>query len=156
MLDALPPGSGDLVVRGRIVTDLACATPDVKVDSLAFEVPGAPHLGGIAIGEVTGIDAAGERAAGWMRCDGDTLDLVLPASFVDGARLPLVLDPLISTAGTVQVGGDPKRPDAASERLRPRARLPHACADEEVEVQFDRSGLTLGIRPLATSLHQLM
>lgn len=84
------PGEGDLVVRGRIATTLAAApNADGGVD---FRLAG---VGGVSFGGVTGIDARGVRAPGAVRVDGDVLELVLPASLVDGASWPLVLDPLI-------------------------------------------------------------
>jgi hypothetical protein len=86
------PGSGDLVARFAVTTDLLPTTrPD---GSLYFALEG---VGGVAFGTVTGVDADGRRCAGSLRLDGRTLDLVLPAAFVDGASYPLVLDPLIGT-----------------------------------------------------------
>ncbi len=85
-------GEGDLVVRCEVVSELAA---NVREDgSLRFALPG---LGGVDIGTVTGIDANGCSAAGELRLDGDQLDLVLPAAFVDHASYPLVLDPVLST-----------------------------------------------------------
>lgn len=86
------PGSGELVVRGRLAGDLAATLGEHA--ELAFAVPG---LGGVRFGAVTGIDAAGLTAAGSLRYDGRALELVLPAELVDAAAYPLVLDPLIGT-----------------------------------------------------------
>jgi hypothetical protein len=82
-------GSGDLIVRGRV----ACSEPG------AIEADGAlvwsrRDSGGTRIRGVVGIDADGDRVTGSLRLDGDHVEWVLPAAFVDGARLPLVLDPL--------------------------------------------------------------
>jgi hypothetical protein len=106
--DSLPEGSGDLVVRGRIDTDLVRPEVPGSTDELSFEAPG---LGGVRIGAVTGIDAEGRRAAGWLRFDGTHVEYGLPASFVETASLPLVLDPPIGTASTLFVGGSD--PDVA-------------------------------------------
>lgn len=85
------PGSGELVVRGRLATELAAS---VDGDGVAFLAPG---LGGVAFGGVLGIDALGRTAKGSLRVVDGMLELRLPGSFVDGAALPLVLDPLIGT-----------------------------------------------------------
>ena len=101
-------GSGDLVVRGRIATDLV-AVP--TKDGMLFERAG---LGGVQWGAVTGIDAEGRSAAGQVRLAGDVLELVLPASFVARASYPLLLDPLIgSSFDVMNVGNDDNYPDVA-------------------------------------------
>jgi hypothetical protein len=87
--EARPAGHGDLVVRYRYDTTLG--RPSRVGDS--FELNG-PH-GGVRVGGVTGIAADGRRVAGNLRWQGEHLELSLPASFVDTATYPLVLDPLI-------------------------------------------------------------
>jgi hypothetical protein len=87
--EARPAGHGDLVVRYRYDTTLG--RPSRVGDS--FELNG-PH-GGVRVGGVTGIAADGRRVAGNLRWEGEHLELSLPASFVDTATYPLVLDPLI-------------------------------------------------------------
>ncbi|HND56704.1 MAG TPA: hypothetical protein PLV92_30005, partial [Pirellulaceae bacterium] len=84
-----PSGDGDLVVRFAMATELT-VTPDG--DGLRCERPG---VGGFRIGGVVGIDAQGTRVAGTLRVVDHVLELILPASFVDTAALPFVLDPLI-------------------------------------------------------------
>ena len=81
------PGSGDLVVRGRIATELTPAATGQFEDGVSFELQG---VGGVHVGAVTGIDAAGRRTPGSLRCDGAHLELVLPARFVDTATYPLI------------------------------------------------------------------
>lgn len=87
-----PRGAGDLVVRGRLATDMV-VTPEAG--GLRFEQPG---IGGFHLGAVTGVAADGERVPGQVRYDKGVLELVLPGAFVDRAALPLVLDPLIGIA----------------------------------------------------------
>ena len=87
---ALPNGSGDLVVRGRIDTELQPRETEAGYD---FVLDGV----GVSIEKVVGIDARGRRIAGTMSFDGEALELVLPSEFVDEAALPLVLDPLFGT-----------------------------------------------------------
>lgn len=99
-----PAAVGDLVVRGRITT----ALPLVQNgdDEVRFAWPcGA----GVSFGAVTGVDANGATVRGSMRCRGDELELSLPASFVQSACYPLVLDPLVGTAFVV--GDDPAYAD---------------------------------------------
>ena len=47
------------------------------------------------IGTVLGIDARGRTSPGALRVVGNVVELSLPASFVDSAELPLILDPLV-------------------------------------------------------------
>src|SRR5262245_14435132 len=95
------PGSGELVVRGRLTGELVA--PLGEHEELEFTAPG---LGGVRFGAVTGIDAAGNTAAGSLRYDGQALELTLPAELVDAAEYPLVLDPLIGTPFLIPSPGD--------------------------------------------------
>ncbi|MEZ5964033.1 MAG: hypothetical protein R3F56_09335 [Planctomycetota bacterium] len=90
-----PTGTGDLVVRFEMTTEL-----EISLDraGLRFERPGA---GGFRLGSVVGIDAHGARVEGSVRASDNALELVLPAAFVDAAALPLTLDPLLGGAFTV-------------------------------------------------------
>jgi hypothetical protein len=96
VFDQLPPGQGDLVVQLALHTELRLVATDAA--GLRFE---SADVGGVSIGAVTGIDGKGLRASGTITCDGRTLQLRLPAAFVDGATLPLVLDPQIGTVVAV-------------------------------------------------------
>ncbi len=87
-----PRGYGDLVVRYRLDTSLT-AQPQ-QGESLSFLLA---DLGGVSIGGVTGLDAAGDHTRGSLQVVGDCLELRLPAAFVDSAQYPLVLDPLVGT-----------------------------------------------------------
>ncbi|TAJ16120.1 MAG: hypothetical protein EPO68_11630 [Planctomycetota bacterium] len=107
---SLPAVDGDLVVRGLVLTELAAPAAGSYPLGLAFRAPGE---GGISIGGVTGIDAAGKSVAGELRFDGRHLDLVLPQAFVANAQLPLVLDPLIGSLLTLDSGADFADPDVA-------------------------------------------
>lgn len=101
VFDALP-GRGELVVRCALGGELSAETAVGDAGGIALL---AEELGGVTIGGVTGIDAAGRRGAGELRLVGRTVELVLPASFVDGAALPLVLDPLYGARVDLSVGG---------------------------------------------------
>lgn len=105
-----PAGTGDLVVRVRVDTDLR-ADPIQDGTAVRFREPG---LGAVEVGAVTGIDARGSRVAGDIRLTGDTLELRLPAAFVDGAVYPLVLDPLLTPFIDVSsVSNDDESPSVA-------------------------------------------
>ncbi len=103
------PGAGELVVRGRVDTSFAGAFA-ADGGAITFEEPG---LGTVTYGAVLGIDAAGREAAGELRLDGTELELVLPASLVDGAAYPLLLDPLVGTTETLSSTGAVSSPAVA-------------------------------------------
>lgn len=104
-----PAGSGDLVVRGRVQTDLA---PGVATHEggLWFAAPGG---GGVTIGAVSGVDANGWQVAGSIRLVGEQVEFNLPGAFVDQARYPIVLDPLVGATINIGVGWDDMNPDVA-------------------------------------------
>jgi hypothetical protein len=105
----LPAGDGDLVVRLAVTTELPLARADAN--GLRFELP---DVGGVQIGAVTGIDARGRQQPGSITFGGDTIELRLPATFVDNAALPLVLDPQIGPVFTVLASTfDYQNPDLA-------------------------------------------
>jgi hypothetical protein len=104
--ESRPEGSGDLVVRGRISSDLPASEMG---GALRFEIPG---FGGVVYGEVAGIDAEGRRAGGTIRFDGSHVELALPGEFVEAAAYPLLLDPLVGTTTTI-LGEDDRDPDVA-------------------------------------------
>lgn len=104
----LPQGGGDLVVRGAVTTDLQPGA--AAGDAMTWSLPG---VGGVSIAGVLGIDGAGRQVRGSLAvCDGG-VEFRLPATFVDSAVLPLVLDPLIGAS--VNLGGafDDRSPDLA-------------------------------------------
>ena len=93
LFDERPEGTGDLVVRYSLQTTLPAAERS-EAGGLSFA---SPQYGGVAIGTVTGIDAAGKSVAGNLEFHDGVLELSLPAAFVDTATYPLLLDPLIGT-----------------------------------------------------------
>ncbi|MEZ5966707.1 MAG: hypothetical protein R3F56_22910 [Planctomycetota bacterium] len=104
-----PSGTGDLVVRGRLATELEVTTDG---DGLRLSLP---DVGGCTIGGVVGIDARGARVRGRVSYADGILELSLPSAFVDGAALPFVLDPPIAGASVVSGtgGGDDRNPSVA-------------------------------------------
>ena len=94
------PGRGDLVVRCRLdgLGDHAVPARDGGLDFVR-DGERLVHMGG-----VTGIDANGVRTTGAVRLDGEFVELSLPASFVDHAALPLVLDPFVGSTVSLATG----------------------------------------------------
>ncbi|MBL9076313.1 MAG: hypothetical protein JNL08_02340 [Planctomycetes bacterium] len=110
---ARPAGTGDLVVHGEVTTELV---PRPCGRQWLFECAG---VGGVRLGEVVGIDAAGRRVVGTSRVLGSSVEYVLPAEFVDAAAYPLVLDPLIATELAV-APADSRLPDCAYDHTSKR------------------------------------
>jgi hypothetical protein len=104
-----PKGHGDLVVRGAITTRLPLA--GCSDDGVRYERDGS----GVYFGAVTGIDANGASVRGSIRAGADFVEWILPASFVDHAAYPLVLDPLIGSAFSIAStsGTDDVQPNVA-------------------------------------------
>ncbi len=88
------PGHGDLEVTLAVATEL---WPRVDADGLNFDHQDTSGQvsGGVHVGAVTGLDAGGRTAAGFLRFVEGKLVLSLPGDFVDSAQYPLVLDPLL-------------------------------------------------------------
>jgi hypothetical protein len=103
------PGSGDLVVRG----DLSGTAGDALVKEGAMLVP---LTGGSVteIGEVVVKDAVGavlHRALPTVT--GDTIELIVPAAALDGARYPVVVDPTVGAPKTLATNGNRFEPAIA-------------------------------------------
>jgi hypothetical protein len=136
------PGRGDLVVRCRLggLGELAAPAADGGLDF----VRDGQRL--VHMGTVTGIDRNGVRAHGAIRRDGDFVELSLPASFVDRAALPLVLDPFVSNAhGLAVVPSNDSAPHmvwhsaAAALAVRLRARgVAHADGRDDPRLGAER------------------
>jgi len=90
-----PEGDGDLSIHYTIQGATAAAG---NTHGVAFTLPSGQH---IRVGAVTGVDADGDTCAGELHFTDDTLTMSLPASFVDAATYPLVLDPLVGTTLTI-------------------------------------------------------
>jgi len=105
-----PAGTGDLIVRLRVHTELAAKRGE-GLETLSLTKEGL--VGGVKIGAVTGFDADGDRVPGHMNFDGDFIELVLPARFVDAAAYPLVLDPVIGGIFSGGASFQDRRPDIA-------------------------------------------
>jgi len=89
--DTRPTSTGDFTIRVALDTELA-----LRADGDGFALDGV-H-GGVRIGHATAIDADSRRLDLVSRADGREIALVLPASYLDSVRYPLIVDPVYSTA----------------------------------------------------------
>lgn len=143
---ARPIGSGDLVVSGRITTELPFVA--ANDEGVRYELT---ELGGVTFGEVTGVDANGATARGSIRVvdGGARVEWVLPAAFVDHCAYPLVLDPLIGSVIAIGnlAGGDDVTPSIAFDDTNNRYlvvwNLQLASGTDEVRGQFVTAGGTV-------------
>ncbi len=108
-----PAGRGDLIVRGHLDTNLELPTGHNAVGALEFSESG---VGGLSIGQVSGVDADGVSVTGSTRLVDGVLELVLPAEFVDAAAYPMLLDPFIGSTDIVGDGFNEGTPDVAYDR----------------------------------------
>ena len=138
--------AGPLVVRLRVETTLQATFDAGATPPLRFLAEG---IGGVSIGAVTGIDDAGWRVRGALRYDGSHVELSLPASFVERATYPVVLDPLVGTDFLVANMSDNTNPDVAYDATKQRylvcwqTRL--ASTSTEIRAQLvDVSGVPVG------------
>jgi len=89
-----------LPARGELVLELSVAT-DLAVQSAGGDVRFAAVEGAVTYGEATAIDALGQRLAVRRTWHQGAITLTVPADFVRRAVLPLVVDPLVGTVGSV-------------------------------------------------------
>jgi len=89
-IEARPAVKGPLALRIAIDTELT-----IRHDGDGFALDGS-H-GGVRIGRATAIDADGRRLDLAMRLEGVELAIDVPADFAEGARYPLVVDPVYSS-----------------------------------------------------------
>ncbi len=108
VLSERPAGDGDLIVRCTVDSPLA---PTACGDGTLAWTYGDGH--GVQLGAVVGVDAAGARCAGTARCTADGFELSLPDAFVDAAKFPLEVDPLIGVVRPAAATLDIDFPDVA-------------------------------------------
>ncbi len=105
-----PVQQGDLVVTGRVTTNLRVATAapaSAAHQALTFsDAKGEPL---VRYGEAFAIDAVGRRSNVLTSFDGARIRLTVPAAFIAAASFPLTIDPLttrviISTWGGATFG----------------------------------------------------
>jgi hypothetical protein len=93
-----PVAAGDLVIRGRITTELHCAATAAAHQALLFrDEQGNPI---VRYGEAFAIDALGRRCDVSTAFDGEHVTLTVSAAWLAQAQFPLTVDPL-TTAVTL-------------------------------------------------------
>ncbi|MCB9876825.1 MAG: hypothetical protein H6835_04400 [Planctomycetes bacterium] len=136
-----PAGSGDLVVHGQLSADMDL------VSATTTELVFHGVCGGVSVGRVVGFDARGQRCDGVLQLEGSTLELRLPAAFVDRAVAPITVDPLIGSVFTVESGSE-TNPDAAYDLSNDRwlvvCHRATSVVDLDVTGRFVESDGTLG------------
>ncbi len=88
------PGHGDLELTIDVDTELATSSNASDEEALVFE---HPTLGGVTYGSAYAVDARGRRISIERRFNGDSIRLVVPGSFLQGATLPVTVDPPITS-----------------------------------------------------------
>ena len=83
------PGTGDLVVRLEVESDLALS--DVAEGLLFTGEHGSVHYG-----DITVIDGAGRTLSAPSVLEGDGIALRVPAAFLAEATLPITIDPVVA------------------------------------------------------------
>lgn len=100
-----------LPVRGELSVQLGVETElEALVDGKALSFV-HPTLGRVDVGTATAVDGAGRRTAVERRWTGSGIELIVPASFVESATLPLTIDPVWRTFATNHGIPDDGNPD---------------------------------------------
>lgn len=107
------PARGELVVRIGAETELA---PREAADELRFE----NELGAVRYGRATALDASGASISAPTAFTEHGIEIRVPADFVAQARMPLVIDPVISTFTVDNSTIDSVFPDAAYDSANDR------------------------------------
>ncbi|MCA8952476.1 MAG: hypothetical protein KDE27_23395 [Planctomycetes bacterium] len=102
VLTARPAATGDLVVEGDIVSDLAPALTAARDGALALRDANGTEL--VRYGRATALDASGRRLALDTALDGAAVRITVPASWLDEAVYPVTVDPLIAST-LLSLGG---------------------------------------------------
>lgn len=134
---------GELRLHIDVATELAAGRSG---DDVTFTGP----RGGVRYGKAVAIDGVGRRAVVTTELvDGD-LELVVPAAFVEQAKMPLVVDPLVSAmqvvaASFVQLGNADYAFDPISDVWLAVWEYAFAASDYDVyAARVDQGGATVG------------
>lgn len=117
VFDERPEGAGDLLLRVGVRGNVVAPAVPAAHQALRFVAADGQQLG---YGEAWAIDHAGRRVPMTTSYDGlGTIHLSVPAEFVESARFPLVVDPVIGTASAL-AGATPIGPDVTYDETRNR------------------------------------
>lgn len=108
--------------RGAIAVDITM-TSELSASPTAEGLRFANEHGAVGYEKAVAIDAAGATLALAIEWDGDSAHITIPATFVERAKLPLVLDPILATNPGIAPGqGQLQRlPDTATLQSPDRA-----------------------------------
>lgn len=88
---AIPTGSGDLVIRGAVSTDLeGASTPSGGVSFVASDAASM-----VSFGKARACDGLGRTVDCELALVGSALELRVPGAWLAGAQAPLLVDPLV-------------------------------------------------------------
>jgi hypothetical protein len=135
--EALPAG-GDLVLAIALESELAAAESH---GGISF----TNDLGRVDYSAAVAIDAGGRRLAMHTHLVDGVLELRLDAAALAGARMPLVIDPVLTTTNITSAGIDDINPDVAYEAASDRYAVVYeelySATDHDIYLQMrDGSG----------------
>jgi hypothetical protein len=103
VLHRAPTQPGDVVVKGRITTELEARNVAAAHQSLSFFDQRGTEIA--RYGAAFAFDAAGRRTTVTTSFDGSHVELTLAGSFLVGATYPVTIDPLTSSVIIATWGG---------------------------------------------------
>ncbi len=99
VISSRPAAGGDLVIRGRLDTMLTAKNRGLLHDEILFhDAAGTPIL---TYGAATAIDGNGDMLPMTSAYDNGTITLRLDGQWLEAARFPVVVDPLLGVVNTV-------------------------------------------------------
>ncbi len=123
-----PATQGDLVVTGRVISELTAESRAARHDKVVFRSPSGEPI--VSYGAALAVDADGNTHAMTTAVEGDQIELRLDGNWLASAAFPVVVDPLLSTAFIVQSSTD-------------RAVIDHDPTHDELMIVFrDPNGVT--------------
>ena len=96
VLQAPPPGRGDLMITGEIESDLAGDRRGDAHGPLLFRDAAGREI--VRYGAAIAVDAAGDRAQMQTSFDGRLVRMTLSDEWLERASYPVVVDPLVQTS----------------------------------------------------------
>ncbi|MEZ5964054.1 MAG: hypothetical protein R3F56_09440 [Planctomycetota bacterium] len=138
------PVVDDVVIRGRIRTDLQADMLPASHQAVVFTEHGQPL---VSYGAATAVDALGQRLAVTTAHFDDWVELRVPGAWLAGAAFPVIVDPLLTrvdlafangvTGKDVDIG---RSPDATSRNVAIAYAVTFAAGDDDVYVIATQDG----------------
>jgi hypothetical protein len=102
-------GFASMPVHGELRLELQVTTELAGERNADGTIQFTNERGGVRYGKAIAFDGAGRRCELETRWDAHRIELAVPAEFVTGARLPLWIDPVVSSIRTVTSDSTPLR-----------------------------------------------